>query len=190
MRHAFTLLEMMVSIVIFSLISVYLYQSLATLRQSNSFYADELKQIEDRNRIIKTLFLDLSLSAKGTVEISKEEKQVDFIFMQTSHSVHRRIMPYVGYIVRKGTLYRIESPLKIGRPIEVTDHIIVDKIAPVEIFRLYPRQDQRYFLLNIKFKGDAEQFVKVQALNHLDLSGNATGTNTQSIDQNITGQAD
>ncbi|MDX1296453.1 MAG: prepilin-type N-terminal cleavage/methylation domain-containing protein [Sulfurimonadaceae bacterium] len=164
MRRGFTLLEMMISIVIFSLITIYLYQTLGTLRQSNAYHSDKLGEVGERGLILKTLFLDLSLSAKGSVEIIKEEKLVDFLFMQTSNSVHRRIMPYVGYIVREDVLYRIESPVKIERPIEVTDHIIVDKIGPVEIFRLY--SNATHFLLNIKFKNSTEQLLKVRALNH------------------------
>jgi prepilin-type N-terminal cleavage/methylation domain-containing protein len=164
MRRGFTLLEMMISIVIFSLITIYLYQTLGTLRQANTFYSDKLEQASDTNLLLKTLFLDLSLSSKGSVEITEEEKLTDFVFMQTSHSVHRRIMPYVGYIIREGVLYRIESPLKITRPIEVTDHVIVDKIAQVEIFRLY--RNETHFLINLKLKNDAEQVLKIRALNH------------------------
>lgn len=162
-RPGFTLLEMMISIVIFSLITVYLYQSLDTLRHSNTVHAQKLEDVDGRYRITKTLFLDLSLASAASVEPVWEDAKTDTLFLQTSHSLHQRIMPYVAYTLKDGYLYRTESPERLPHPLEIVDNLIVDKLAAVDVFRIY--YNKPYVLVHIRFKGEEEQLMKVRVLN-------------------------
>lgn len=161
-RSAFTLLEMMIAIVIFSLITISLYQSVNTLRQSNRAHAQYLEKTSDHAMILKHIFLDLSLDV-NTTRIINEERNYDSVLMQTTHSVHRHIMPYVGYIVRDRMLYRLESFNRIEPPIEPMQFMQVDPLAEVETFRVYT--NKTHYLLHLKFPGEPEQLMKVPALN-------------------------
>jgi prepilin-type N-terminal cleavage/methylation domain-containing protein len=164
MRPGFTLLELMISIVIFSMITIYLYGTLDTLRRSNSAHGEQLGESAYHARIYKTLFLDLALCDRNQTSLISESRELDTLLTRTSHSVHRRIMPYVGYVVRHGTLYRFESYRPPETPLEVNDLMIVDRLVPVERFRVY--SNKTHYLLDMKLKGKEEQLLKVPMLGH------------------------
>jgi prepilin-type N-terminal cleavage/methylation domain-containing protein len=50
-RHAFTLIEMMIAITLFSVVMIFLYQSMATLDKSNRFYSDKLQEISTEQSV-------------------------------------------------------------------------------------------------------------------------------------------
>jgi prepilin-type N-terminal cleavage/methylation domain-containing protein len=162
-RGAFTLIEMMISIVIFSLISVYLYGTLDTLKRSNARHAEKLDAGDLQSKVVRTLFLDLALSEHNRTTIINEEPEVDTLLTRTSHSVHRRIMPSVGYLVRDGVLYRFESVKIPELPIDISDHMIIDRLFPVERFRLY--RNATHFLVDLKQPKEEELLLKVPMLN-------------------------
>jgi prepilin-type N-terminal cleavage/methylation domain-containing protein len=165
-RSAFTLLEMMISILIFSLISIYLYQTLGTLRASNDKFGERVSEITEAQLRVKTLFLDLALSQAKSVTIDEADRGLDELWMQTTHSLHRRTLPYVGYLIRDRVLYRVESPRlpSDSEPLEVIEHIVVDKLGPVERFRVYAGKS--HFLVDFKPRSERAQLFKIPALNH------------------------
>ena len=159
----FTLLELMISIIILSLIMLYLYQSLSSLRTANTFYGEKLELMARESKLLKVLYLDLSLSKKGSVTVTNEDKQTDIVLMQTSNSIHRRIMPYVGYIIKEGVLYRVESLDKLTYPLGNDLEMDVDEVGKVATLRLYG--SKTHFLLHLaQAKGD-DILVKIRQLN-------------------------
>lgn len=163
MKKGFTLLELLIAVTIFSLILLYLYQSLATLQGANAFYGERLESAKQQHRVLKSIYLDLSLS--GNVEIVNEEKAFDVVLMQTSNSLHRRIMPYVGYRVKEGLLYRIESSKKLSYPFDADQPMSVDLLGSAKRFRLYLNQAKTHYLLDLQYSDGKETFVKVRAFN-------------------------
>ena len=179
-RRGFTLLEMMIAIVIFALITIFLYRSLDTLRDSTRFYGKSLDAQQRQTMIVKTLFLDLVQSENNATRVISEERQADTLLMQTAHSVHRRIMPYVGYAVREGTLYRFETVQAAAVPLEPTEHIVVDRLEPVDTFRVYANAS--HFLVDLRFKGSTEQLMKVprsDTMSENQMENDASDTNDQ-----------
>jgi len=162
MRRGFTLLEMMISLVIFSLVSLYLYQALGTLRLSNERFGGLLESGTHEERILQTLFLDLALS-DGNATVHSEDPGIDTLVLRSSHSLHRRIYPYVGYVVKEKALYRIESYNPVPLPVEVDALMVADRLATVERFRVY--QSSTYFLLDLKLEGRNGRLMKVPKLN-------------------------
>lgn len=57
MRRAFSLIELLVSIVILSLMMLFLYKSYANLNRSNIFYSDEVAKITKLQKIKRSFFL-------------------------------------------------------------------------------------------------------------------------------------
>lgn len=160
---AFTLLEMLIAIVIFTLISIFLYRSLSTVNSTNRFYGQQLNRISYEQKLLKTLYLDLSMAVIRSVFIINQDKDTDVVLMQTSHSVHQRILPYVGYVVRNKKLYRIESSDKLAYPFNEETEMVVDEVGEIEHFRLYA--SKTHFLLDYSSNEDPK-LMKIRGLNY------------------------
>ncbi|MDK9692646.1 MAG: prepilin-type N-terminal cleavage/methylation domain-containing protein [Sulfurimonas sp.] len=175
MRRAFTLIEMMVSITILAIMMVYLYQSYASLNSSNTLLqraTDNIKEIELKKRVV---FLDFSLAlksdAKGHLNILNQSAEEDVVVMQSSHSLHKRHNPYVGYLVKNKKLYRIESLKPLNRyPLGVESEFEADMLGEVKSFRVYknkPKEDNasEAYLVHIDFEKEEDILLKVKMLN-------------------------
>ena len=170
-RAAFTLIEMMIAIVIFSLIVVFLYKSYDALKQSNQKYTLMTKEMERLWRIKKMLYLDFALSLQSDVNVLNQEKNEDMVLLQTSNSLHNRFYPYVAYVVKEGVLYRLESLRKLSYPFDAATTADVDEVAKVTHFRLYKALKKEgsnaaaYYLIDIKLAHGERILYKVRALN-------------------------
>jgi len=162
-RGGFTLMELLIAITLLSVIMLYLYETLSTLRSSNAFYGDRLVAIANQEKLLKTFYLDLALSTPGSVDVQNQDKHADIVLMQTSHSVHQRIMPYVGYIFNNHQLYRIESSAKITYPLYGDEEMVVDSLGAANHFRLY--ESRTHFLLDMQREGEQSVLFKIRALN-------------------------
>ncbi len=162
-RHGFTLIEMMIAITLFSVVMIFLYQSMATLDKSNQFYSDRLDEITTEHSLFKTLYLDLSLSEANNGEINSINKDEDMVFMRTSHVVHTHVMPYVIYFVKDKHLYRVESADKLTYPFESNINALIDDFGEVKTFRLY--KNSTHFLLHLNIDGKEDTLLKIRHLN-------------------------
>ncbi|MGB5964808.1 MAG: prepilin-type N-terminal cleavage/methylation domain-containing protein [Sulfurimonadaceae bacterium] len=162
-RNGFTLIEMMIAITLFSVVMIFLYQSMATLDKSNQFYSDKLQSISTEQSLFKTLYLDLSLSESNSGEINNINKNEDMVFLQTSHVVHTHVMPYVVYFVKENHLYRVESASKLSYPFESNINALIDDFGEVKKFRLY--KNSTHFLLHLNINGKEENLLKIRHLN-------------------------
>ena len=162
-RHAFTLVEMMIAITLFSVVMIFLYQSVASLNKSNRFYGDKLEEITTEQLLFRTLFLDLSLTEPKTDEIINVNKDEDIVLLQTSNTIHSRIMPYVAYLIKDKHLYRVESATKLSYPFEHNLDALIDDFGEVHKFRLY--KNSTHFLLHINIDGKNDTLLKIRHLN-------------------------
>ena len=162
-RSAFTLIEMMISITLFSVIMIFLYQSMATIDKSNRFYSDKLERIETEEALVKTLFLDLSLSLSNSGEINGINKNEDMLFLQTSHVLHTHVMPYIVYFIKDKHLYRVESANKLSYPFESNINALIDDFGEMQKFRVY--KNSTHFLLHLSLDGKEDTLVKIRHLN-------------------------
>jgi len=169
-RAAFTLIEMLIAISIFSIMMLYLYNTYASLNISNENLKTEVQKIQKIQRIKKVVFLDFTLALfdpRGVIRISNRDKQEDFVFFQSSHSLHRRINPYITYIVKNEKLYRLESLKKLDSYEMPSDAAFdVDELGEVKSFRVYKttKKTQSY-LVAIDFKSMDDILLKVNPLN-------------------------
>ena len=171
MRRAFTLIEMMIAILIFSLIVVFLYKSYDSLKRSNDKYTAITKDMRHLWRIKKMLYLDFALSLKSNVSVLNQERNEDVVLLQTSNSLHNRFYPYVAYVVKDGILYRLESLRKLTYPFDAETIGDADVIAKVERFRIYKALKKEagsaitYYLVDIKLTSGEQILYKIRALN-------------------------
>ena len=69
MRKAFTLIEMMISIVIFSIMMLYLYQTYASLNRANATYKVKSTSIGEEQVKKRIFYLDFSLALTESIKI-------------------------------------------------------------------------------------------------------------------------
>jgi prepilin-type N-terminal cleavage/methylation domain-containing protein len=108
MRRAFTLIELMISVVLLSIIVTFLYESVAQLQNSNQQLIKNTDKTVERETLLKVLYNDfINLSA---LKIEDKSEKTDVLVLQTSNSFYAMSRPYVRYAVGKdGVLRRIES---------------------------------------------------------------------------------
>ncbi len=166
-RHAFTLIELLISIAILSILMLFLYKSYADLNKTNIIYDKEVSKLHSTALIKETFYLDLTLASKKSIVISHESAKFDFVSFSTIHSLHGLIKPYVAYIVKNGSLYRLESNKKINSPqISKEQQFIVDKVGQVNKFKLFNSKDAKsIFVLEIDFKKLPHTVLKIKVLN-------------------------
>lgn len=165
-KKAFTLIEMMISITILSIMMLYLYKTNASLHLSNANLkkeAEALQKIQKLKRVIYLDFLSAVEDANTSITITKREKNEDFVSLMSKHSLHKRINPYITYIVKEKKLYRLESLKKIvDYEIASDSEFDIDTIGEVNIFRVYKSKDikKHAYLIHTKFKSMEEILLK------------------------------
>jgi len=141
LKPAFTLIEVIVSIVLLALMITYLYNALGVLQNSNSSLLSKGKQLDTRDFLFGLLYKDL-FEASSTTITSTQSKDFDILKLKTTNSLHDMTTPNIIYIVVKEDkkLIRIESPYAFALPIpiESTYMLYADEIATdVEFFKIY-----------------------------------------------------
>ena len=167
-RAGFTLIELMISITILSIIMLFLYKSYATLNISNQNLKFESQSVESIQKIKKVIYLDYSLALVNSVIITNRDKNEDFVYMQSSHSIHRRFNPYITYMIKENKLYRLES-LKALKEYQLSSEseFDIDFIADVKSFRVYKSSNTKknVYLVHIDLKSGDTILLKINSLN-------------------------
>ncbi len=167
-KDAFTLIEMMVSIVILSIMMTFLYQSYASLNLSNDVLKKEVQGISNIQNIKKVIYLDFALALHNSTKIQNREKNEDAVFLQSSNSVHKRFNPYIVYMVKENKLYRLESLKKIESYELASDaEFDVDYLGEVKSFRVYKssKAEKEIYLVHVDLKDLDEMIMKIKVLN-------------------------
>lgn len=152
-KQAFTLLEMMISIVLLTIIFSYFYQGVNTMKQSTDFYEKKFDKIEDLKRYIGMLQRDLLLHVGRVDFFSVNDKNYTILSMQTQNSLYNIDVPYVVWYVDKeqNRLKRVESVKEFRLPIfEDFNLYFLDIVASgVNAFKLYHANESNNTLVYI-----------------------------------------
>ncbi len=112
-KKGFTLIEVMVSITIFSIVIVFLYQSLNLSKTFNETFTKHLNNYISIYDLEKIIFEDI-LETKGEISI-KTDKNDNTIFQitQSNNTYHDPFNKYITYLLSNNNkLIRIESKEK------------------------------------------------------------------------------
>ena len=145
MRRAFTLMELMVSIVLIVLIALFLFSAIAGMKRSNDTLLEHDKAQERRDKIFYLLYRDI-VQARSVDIRSLSDKHYTVLQLQTSNTLYDIAMPYVTYFVHNDNkrLVRLEAAKRIALPIPYEDIHSVHADAIVEDvtdFTVYMRED-------------------------------------------------
>ncbi len=167
-RGGFTLIELMVSISILSIMMIFLYKSYASLNASNIIVKKESLTISKTKKLKKVIFLDFSLAMYNSIKVQNREKNEDFVSLQSSNSLHRRFNPYIAYIVKENSLYRLESLKEFKNYyLNIDNNFDIDYLGEVDSFRVYKSSNTKkeLYLTHIDFKNMQNILLKVKVLN-------------------------
>lgn len=108
-KKGFTLIEMIIAVAIFSLAIILLYDVTNILGKTKDREIASYKQYHKIQELKRLFYQDLIYAAE--LKIDNAKKRVIF---KTKNSLYGYNNPYVGYILKKEILYRIESYKKLS----------------------------------------------------------------------------
>lgn len=134
-KKGFTLVEVMVSITIFSIVIVFLYQSLNLSKTFNQTFKRHLNNHISMYDLEKIIFEDI-LETKGEISI-KTDKNNNTIFQitQSNNTYHDPFNKYITYLLSNNNkLIRIESKDEFNTTSSISqfldkDDVYIDIIA-------------------------------------------------------------
>ena len=141
MRAGFTLMEMMISVVLIVLITLFLSEAITSMQRSNISLKKHDDVEQNRSQLFTLLYRDL-LSAKEIKVIQTKDKRFNVVQMQTMNSMYNIAYPYVVYFVNANTfnLTRLESAQVIKLPVSYEDRYYYkanELVKNVTDFNLY-----------------------------------------------------
>lgn len=151
-KKAFSLVELIISVVLLGIIVTFLYSTVSNLEKTNRIFAANEKALSDKEKVVDLLYDDIFTA--NTLELKGLENSL--VSMQTSNSLFDIAKPYVTWLVvkEKNTLLRFES-IKEFKNInsQNSDYFHISKVGEnCEIFKVYQSNKKENILIHIQFK--------------------------------------
>jgi len=173
MRHAFTLMELMISIVLIVLITLFLFGAIASSKLSNDSLLKHSKVEIERMELFELLYRDIFEAISMKPQESKD-KQFSIVGLQTKNSLYEIAAPYVTYYVNSKTnvLTRLESAREIKLPItyENENFVMVDELMKdITAFNFYMNKiEKKDKKKKIKDKNSTNEMKASKSLIYLE----------------------
>jgi len=108
-KSAFTLVEVLISIILFSMIVIFLYQALDITKKTNQFFSSKLEIKQNKNKLKEIFFLDL-MNKIQTISTNKDNQGNSLVAFKSKYTYHNPFYQHITYLVtKKNNLVRIES---------------------------------------------------------------------------------
>lgn len=164
MKKGFTLVEVMVSIALFSLIMLLMFGSIDNLREQHRFYDAKERELSEKNRLLALLRHDFDRATSLNLLQDSNNRYTIASISGANHSLYGINEPYVTWLVLKDErrLIRIESPAPINLPIAEKSlyQIHVDSIKnDCKTFRIHESPKNR--LIHLDFESGSPILLEV-----------------------------
>jgi prepilin-type N-terminal cleavage/methylation domain-containing protein len=164
MRHnGFTLIELVISIALFGLITIFLFGAINQLRKEQTFFQQKELILSHKNQILFLLRTDFDRAQALTLSTSSNKNFDTITIVGSNHSLYGIDHPYIMWLVLKAdnSLVRLESSSLITMPIipekfYLTHSDLIGKQC--ELFRLYDSVKHR--LIYLKFENGSPLIVE------------------------------
>ena len=127
-KKAFTLIEVIISVMLLGLISLFVMSTISQTKKNNKFFEHLAKEESKIEKLIEVLYDDIYLSKIMSI---KSYKHYSVVTLKTRNSIYGIKEPYVSWLVLKknNTLTRLESAKKISLPIkqEFKNYTFIDR---------------------------------------------------------------
>jgi len=166
MRKAFSLVEIIVSVVLLGLIVVFVSSTLIQTKNSTKIFENIVKKNNKIEKISTLLYKDIFQAS--TIEV-KSYKNYSILELKTKHSIYNIQEPYVVWLVLKenNTLARYESAKKIELPIKEENKkaLFVDIVSKeCDSFSLNLSNNKQSVLIYIEIKNRIPVVFEVERL--------------------------
>ena len=165
-KEAFTLVEIVVSVVLLGIIAMFVSSTVLQTKSNNALFKKKLK-IDGRfeavsNRLYKDLYQASTISVKGS-------KRYSILHVKSQSSVYGISEPYIVWLVLKkdNALVRMESARKISLPMkeEGKKYIFVDVVLrDCTNFSINQSKDKNSTLVYIDTKNGDKSLFEVMRL--------------------------
>lgn len=113
-REAFTIIELVIAVAIFSIIIVYMYQAVNTTKKGNEVYKKHHEMIAENENAKRVFYNDIFNQVDPYKDISFQD---NIFYIRSNNSLHGIVAPYIAYMLKSKNLIRIESLKKIKLPL-------------------------------------------------------------------------
>lgn len=108
MKKSFTLLELLISITLFSIIVVFSYKTIDQTKHSNTLFSDKEQALKESNHLHNVFFEDIAESSNITIISDKNKNSI--VKIVTNNTYHNAFFNNITYLINSSKkLVRIES---------------------------------------------------------------------------------
>lgn len=150
-------MEILIAISLFSIIVLFLYQTLDMTNKTNNFYSKKLDEKKEQNYIKQILFLDLLNKTDATSTIKKDRNGNSIFAFKSENTYHNPFYENITYFVtRENNLIRIESLIAFNKD-KIDDNFLdnayIDILyKDIEKFKLVDNKKKIAFYIQKKNK--------------------------------------
>ena len=149
MKKAFTLVEIIISIFLFSLIMIFLYKSISTIQINNKNFRLNSQKNLNLTKTISLLKKDLILS--NNIKIKKIDKNFNNIKLKTKNSIYNFAYPTVEWLVLK----KSQNLVRVEYVNHLQKHLLSTGIK-CKIFKIYKSIKNNQKLIYLKLVNNQE----------------------------------
>lgn len=108
MKKSFTLLELLISITLFSIIVVFLYKTIDQTKYSNNLFSDKEQALKEDNNLHDIFLEDIAESSNITISSDKNKNSI--VKIVTNNTYHNAFFNNITYLINSSKkLVRVES---------------------------------------------------------------------------------
>ncbi len=163
MKRSFTLVEMIISITLFSIVLVFLYKALDITKLSNQFYNKKLIQFEAKSDIKKLIFTDI-LNKDNNITMKIDKNKNTILQFNSSNTYHNPFYTNITYLISKNNnLLRLESKNKFNKNkiYNFIDNSYIDIVDyNISKFKIAKNKtDNKSYVLYIKYNNNEQIYL-------------------------------
>ncbi len=166
MKKSFTLLELIISITIFMIMTIFLYKTIDQTKYTNSIFSKKQESLEDINHLHNIFLEDIAESTSVSVSIDKNKNSI--VKIVTNNTFHNANFNHVTYLIGNTKKFiRIES-LKVFNENELVnidffENVYIDVLFDdIEFFEI--KNDGINFNIFIKEKNKKLKYFNAYKL--------------------------
>jgi len=163
MKKAFTLVEILVSIALIGLISIFISSTIFQTKKNNEFFKNHVEKESKIHKYEDILYRDLLQSYALSIERSK---RYSIIYFRSKNTIYDISNPYVIWLVLKkdNTLIRLESSREIKLPIseEKQKYIFMNVVQKnCQAFQVLLSKNKKDILVYIDIKNHKPSIFEI-----------------------------
>ena len=166
MKKAFTIIEVLVSVVLLGLISLFIASTISQTKGNNKLFENRVKNDKKLESLVDILYDDIYFSKSITVE---GLKKYSLLHVKSKNSIYGIDEPYMIWLVLKdkNRIIRMESAKKITLPLQdnMKKFVFIDEgMKNCEHFTVNISKNKKRILLYLQIKNKKPIIFEIEKL--------------------------